>query len=312
MNKKDARLIFMGTPEISAHVFERMILDGYNFVGLISQPDKPIGRKNEIEISPTKKIALKYGIPVFQPIKIRLEFEFVRELKPDLIVTFAYGQIVPQGLLDIPTLGCINLHGSLLPKLRGASPVQFALINGDKKTGVTLMRMLKEMDAGEMYGKKEVQISDEDNATTLFNKISLVAGDLILELLPDFLKGKIKGIPQNNDEVTFASIIKPEQEKISFDLSSKSIIGWIRGLSEKPGGYFLLNGKKFKVYNAKFLDDKITGQVGEIVEADKNGLILQAKDGRISLLEIQIEGKRKMDYKTFVNGYKDLKGIILK
>lgn len=312
MNKKEARLMFMGTPEISARVFERMILDGYNFVGLISQPDKPIGRKNEIEVSPTKKIALKYGIPVFQPQKIRLEFEFARDLKPDLIVTFAYGQIVPQGLLDIPTLGCINLHGSLLPKLRGASPVQFSLITGEKKTGVTLMRMLKEMDAGEMYGKKEVVISEEDNATTLFDKISIVAGDLILELLPDFLEGRITGIPQNTDEVTFAPMIKPEQEKLSFDLPIKNLIGWIRGLSEKPGGYFLLNGKKFKVYKAKVFDNKVTGQIGEIIEADKNGLIVQTKDGRISLLEIQLEGKKKMDYKTFVNGSKDIKGTCLK
>lgn len=312
MDKKDARLIFMGTPEISALVFEEMILDGFNFVGLISQPDKPLGRKGQIEPSPTKKIALKYNIPVFQPQKIRAEFEFVESLKPDLIITFAYGQIVPQGLLDIPTLGCLNLHGSLLPKLRGASPVQYALIENEKITGVTLMRMVKEMDAGEMYGKKEVIIEEDDNATSLFTKISKAAGLLARELLPLFLKGELKGVEQDADKVTFAPMIKAEQEKLSFEMSSDELLGWIKGLSDKPGGYFLLEDKKIKIYKASIYDHQIVGQVGEIVKIDKEALLLQTKDGRLSIKEVQLEGKKAMDYRSFANGFLHLKGKILK
>lgn len=312
MDKKDARLIFMGTPEISSLVFEEMILDGFNFVGLISQPDKPIGRKGQIEQSPTKKVALKYNIPVFQPQKIRLDYEFVKDLKPDLIITFAYGQIVPQGLLDIPTLGCLNLHGSLLPKLRGASPVQYALIEGEKISGVTLMRMVKEMDAGEMYGKKEVSIEEKDNATSLFAKISKAAGELALELLPRFLKGGLKGVEQDPNEVTFAPMIKAEQEKLSFDLSIDELLGWIRGLSDKPGGYFLLDDKKIKIYRAFIYDRLVAGQIGEILKLDKEAFLLQTKDGRLAITEIQLEGKKAMDYRSFANGFSHLKGKILK
>lgn len=312
MDKKTARLVFMGTPEISAHVFEKMILEGYNFVGLISQPDKPIGRRGRIESSPTKKIAEKYQIPVFQPLKIRLDYETVKNWNPDLIIAFAYGQIVPQGLLDIPTLGCLNLHGSLLPRLRGASPIQYVLINDEKITGVTLMRMVKEMDAGEMFGKKEVRVDQEDNASSLFKKISLAAGELVIKLLPKFLKGELKGEPQDEDEVTFAPLIKSEQEKLSFELDARSLCGWIKGLSQKPGGYFLLDDKKLKIYQAFLYDQKIVGQIGEILQIDKEALLLQVKDGRLFLKELQLEGKKIMDYKSFANGYSHLQGKILK
>ena len=217
MEKKDLNLLFMGTPVISAYVFEQMILDGYHFVGLVAQPDHPVGRKGIIEKVPTKVIAEKYDIPVFQPIKIRKDFSFMDNLKVDLVITLAYGQIVPQGFLDIPRFGCLNLHGSLLPKLRGASPVQTALINNEKVTGVTLMEMVAAMDAGRMYGKKEVVIDKDDNATSLFKKISEAAKDLVLELLPKYVNGELEGVPQNEEEVTFCSLIKPEQEKL--DLS---------------------------------------------------------------------------------------------
>ena len=157
---KDLKLLFMGTPEISAYVFEKMIEAGYRFVGLVAQPDHPVGRKGIIEKVPTKVVAEKYNIPVFQPEKIRLDYSFMEEIKPDLVITLAYGQIVPQGFLDIPKYGCLNLHGSLLPKYRGASPVQSVLINNEKVTGVTLMEMVKAMDAGRMYAKKEIVIEE--------------------------------------------------------------------------------------------------------------------------------------------------------
>ena len=311
MEKKELNLLFMGTPEISAYVFEQMILDGYHFVGLVAQPDHPVGRKGIIEKVPTKVIAEKYNIPVFQPIKIRKDFSFMDNLKVDLVITLAYGQIVPQGFLDIPRFGCLNLHGSLLPKLRGASPVQTALINNEKVTGVTLMEMVAAMDAGRMYGKKEVIIDEEDNATSLFKKISEAAKDLVLELLPKYVDGELEGIPQNEEEVTFCSLIKPEQEKLDLSKDILEVYGYIRGLSDEPGAYLYLDNQKLKIFKAKIANDLVTAEVGTIVQADKRGLLLQCRNGQLAILELQKEGKKRMDYKAFINGNQNLLGTKL-
>ena len=308
MEKSDLKLVFMGTPEISAYVFEKMIEDGYHFVGLVAQPDHPVGRKGLLEKVPTKVIAEKYVIPVFQPVKIRDDYAFIDEIKPDLVITLAYGQIVPQGFLDKIPMGCLNLHGSLLPKYRGASPIQTALINNEKVTGVTLMEMVKAMDAGRMYAKKEVTIDEEDNATTLFNKVKEAASELIIESLPLYIKGELKGEEQDEKAVTICSTIKPEQEKLDLSLSAQSIVGWIRGLSDEPGAYLYLNNLKLKIYKAKVIDHTVTAPVGTIVKADKNGLYMQASDGVISLLEVQKEGKKRMDYRSFINGNQNLLG----
>ena len=306
MEKKDLNLLFMGTPGISALVFEAMILDGYHFVGLVAQPDQPVGRKGLIEKVPTKVIAEKYDIPVFQPVKIRDDYSFMNNLKVDLVITLAYGQIVPQGFLDLPKYGCLNLHGSLLPKYRGASPVQTALINNEKVTGVTLMEMVKAMDAGRMYAKKEVVIEEEDNATSLFNKIALAARDLILESVPKYIDGELKGIEQDEKEVTFCSLIKPEQEKLDLSKSKEEIFGLIRGLSDEPGAYLYLSGQKIKIFKAKIVNDLVAAEVGTIVQADKHGLLIQLKDGQLAILELQKEGKKRMDYKSFINGNQNL------
>ena len=311
MEKKELNLLFMGTPEISAYVFEQMILDGYHFVGLVAQPDHPVGRKGIIEKVPTKVIAEKYNIPVFQPIKIRKDFSFMDNLKVDLVITLAYGQIVPQGFLDIPRFGCLNLHGSLLPKLRGASPVQTALINNEKVTGVTLMEMVAAMDAGRMYGKKEVTIEEDDNATSLFKKISEAAKDLVLELLPKYVNGELEGIPQDENEVTFCSLIKPEQEKLDLSKDILEVYGYIRGLSDEPGAYLYLDNQKLKIFKAKIVNDLVTAEVGTIVQADKRGLLLQCQNGQLAILELQKEGKKRMDYKAFINGNQNLLGTKL-
>ena len=308
MENSNLKLVFMGTPEISAYVFEKMILAGYHFVGLVAQPDHPVGRKGIIEKVPTKVIAEKYDIPIFQPVKIRDDYAFMDEIKPDLVITLAYGQIVPQGFLDKVPMGCLNLHGSLLPKYRGASPVQTALINNEKVTGVTLMEMVKAMDAGRMYAKKEVIIEEEDNSTSLFNKIKEAASELVLESLPLYIKGELKGEIQDENAVTFCSLIKPEQEKLDLSLSAKQIVGWIRGLSDEPGAYLYIDKLKLKIYKAKVVNDLVDHEVGEIVAANKNGLIFQAKDGQIAILELQKEGKKRMDYRSFINGNQNLLG----
>ena len=308
MEKNELKLLFMGTPEISAYVFEKMIEDGYHFVGLVAQPDHPVGRKGLIEKVPTKVIAEKYNIPVFQPVKIRDDYTFLDNIKPDLVITLAYGQIVPLGFLDKIPMGSLNLHGSLLPKYRGASPVQTALINNEKVTGVTLMEMVKAMDAGRMYAKKEVLITEDDNATSLFNKIKIAASELVLEALPKYINGELVGEIQNEEEVTFCSTIKPEQEKLNLSLPALSLIGWIRGLSDEPGAYLYLNNLKLKIYKAQYIDDSVTAEVGTIVKADKNGFYMQAIDGVIALIEVQKEGKKRMDYKSFINGNQNLLG----
>ena len=305
MNKQSLKLVFMGTPEISAEVFEAMILDGYNFVGLIAQPDRPVGRKGLLEKVPTKVVAEKYNIPVFQPLKIRKDYAFMEELKPDVIITLAYGQIVPQGLLDIPQYGCLNLHGSLLPKYRGAAPIQYALINNEKVTGMTLMGMVAAMDAGPIYATKEVVIDEEDNSTSLFKKMAVAAKELILEKLPDYIDGKLPGQEQDDAQATFCPTIKPEEERIDLSKDVNEISGWIRGLSDHPGAYFMLEDKKLKVFKAKVINNN-EGNVGEIVRADKGGLVVQLKGGQLSLLELQKEGKNKMDYKSFLNGNQGL------
>ncbi len=296
----------MGTPEISATVLEGIISSGYNVVAVIAQPDRPVGRKKILMPVPTKEVAIRHNIPVYQPIKIRKEYEFVKELNPDVIITLAYGQIVPQGLLDIPPLGCLNLHGSLLPKYRGAAPIQYALMNNDKVTGMTLMKMVKEMDAGEMYATEEVEIAEEDNSTSLFKKMGDAALRLILKELPTILEGKLVGVPQDESLVSFSPSIKPEEEKLDLNKSKEELHGYIRALSDVPGAYLYLEGLKFKVYRSSIVSDELFGKVGEIVKADKKGLHLQTKNGVLSLLDVQLEGKKRMDYMSFINGHPNL------
>ena len=312
MNKNKIRLLFMGTPEISAKVLRTVINEGYNVVGVIAQPDRPVGRKGILEKVPTKLVAEEYNIPVFQPVRIRKEYEFVKELNPDIILTIAYGQIVPQGLLDIPRFGCLNLHGSLLPKYRGAAPIQYALINNEKVSGMTLMEMIDKMDAGKMYAKQEVIIDENDNSTSLFEKMGDAACELVINALPKYLNGELPGEEQDENLVSFCPTIKPKQEKINLELSAKDISGWIRGLSDVPGAYLYLDELKLKIYKARVINNLVQGEIGEIVKADKNGLFLQCKDGQLAILELQKEGKKRMDYKSFINGNQNLLGKILK
>jgi methionyl-tRNA formyltransferase len=305
MDKRDYRLVFMGTPDIAAYVMQKMIDDGYHFVGLIAQSDSPVGRKGLLCKVPTKLVAEKYNIPVFQPEKIRLDYEFVKELKPDLIVTFSYGQIIPQGLLDIPRFGCLNLHGSLLPKYRGAAPIQRAIMNGEKETGITLMEMVDKMDAGKMYAKAYVTIDDADNYTTLAQKLAQAAANLIIEKLPLYLQDQLPGQVQDETLVTFANKIKPEDEKMNINLPVRAMVNYVRALSETPGAFLLLNGQKLKIYQATPFSEVIGDKIGRIVSLSK-GIIIQLVDGQISLLDVQLEGHKRLKYKDFINGQKNL------
>ena len=306
MSISNKRILYLGTPDISAHVLEGLITAGYQIVGVVAQPDQPLGRKKIIEPVPTKKVALKYNIPVFQPQKIRNDYEFVKELQIDLIICFSYGQIIPQGLLDIPPLGSINLHGSLLPKYRGASPMQAALINRDKETGITLMEMIDKMDAGKMYAKEVVPILANDNYTSLSKKMGEAALRLILRSLPLYLENKLPGVKQDEELVTFTRLLKAEDEHLNLELSKEEIVGWILALSDEPGAYLIFNNEKLKIYDAKIVSEEVLGDVGEIVKANKNGVYLQCKNGLVSLTKLQKPGKKVLAYRDFLNGERNL------
>ena len=312
MKSKEIRILFMGTPTISSSVLERMILDGYNIVGIISQPDRPQGRKHLLLPTPTKEVGLKYNVPVYQKEKIRLDYEFVKDIKPDLILTLAYGQILPLGLLDIPPLGCLNLHGSLLPKYRGAAPIQYALINNEKETGVSLMEMTKEMDAGRVYAQNKFEIKEEDNATSLFMKMADAAYELIKDKLEDYVLGNLPGVEQDVSLVTFCPTIKKEEEHLDLTLPKEKIYGYIRALSDTPGAYLIAPFGKFKIYQSSIYSDGIRGEVGEIIEFNKEGILLQCNNGILALKSVQKEGKSRIDAQSFVNGNKDFLHIILK
>ena len=308
--RSDYRIIYMGTPMMSAKILEYLIQDGFNIVAVIAQEDKPQGRKGILQKVPTKVEAEKYGIPVYQPHRIRKEYEFVSDLKPDLILTMAYGQIIPQGLLDIPTHGCLNVHGSLLPKYRGAAPIQRAIIDGEAKTGVTLMEMIDKMDAGKMFAFEECEISPEDNYTSLCDKI-VECGKRVLEKnLDAYFEGKLVGVEQDEKLVTFADKISSEDEKIDLSKTTKKLLNWIRGLSEEPGGYVYLNGLKFKIYKAHKISDEVNAEVGTLNISKK--VCLQLVDGQIELDEVQLEGKKKMDGRSFANGSHHLDKQIVK
>ena len=309
---KKIKILFMGTPEIASQVLEKLVLCGYNIVGVVSQPDRPVGRKQLLLPTPTKEVAIKYNIPCYQVNKIRKEFDFIKEINPDLILTIAYGQIIPQALIDIPQYGCLNLHGSLLPKYRGAAPIQYALINGDKITGMSLMEMNAGMDEGRVYATNIIDIEDDDNSTSLFIKMGEAAFELVNDCLEDYLNGKLPGIPQDDSLATYCPTIKKEEEKLNLNDSVNRIYGYIRALSDEPGAYLLLDNEVIKIFKAKIVSNETKGEVGEILQIDKNGILLQCKNGILSLLELQRQGKKRMGYKDFANGNATLLHKILR
>lgn len=299
---KNKRIIYMGTPVFSQYILEKLINAGYNIVALVSQPDRPVGRKRIITPTPTKEVALKYNIPVYQPEKIKDDYEFIKELQPDVIVTCAYGQFVPQGLLDIPPHGCINIHASLLPKLRGGAPIQHALIDGFDVTGVTLMEMIRKMDAGRMYAKVETKIEEEDTYDSLHDRLKILGAELILNNLDLYLEGKLIGIPQDENEVTISPNISKEEEHINFNDTSRNVFNKIRGLSSIPGANFIYKNETVKVYRSKILKCDKDVLPGTIVSISKDSIDIKTIDGAIGITEIQLQGKTRIKVKDYLNG----------
>ena len=295
------KIVFMGTPDFSVPVLEGLIKN-YDVIGVVTQPDKEVGRKQEIEFSPIKKIAISNGIKVLQPNKIRVEYQDVLDLNPDMIVTCAYGQIIPKEILDYPKYGCINVHASLLPKYRGGAPIHRAIINGEKETGITIMYMDIGMDSGDIIEQKKITITDEMYLEELHDKLSEIGRDLLLETIPKILDGTNQRIKQNEDEVTLAKIIKREDELIDFDDTTVNVYNKIRGLSPFPCSYSVLDGKIVKIYKAEKAENESKVNPGEIISCDKKGIHVKTKDGAIIIKELKMEGKKKMDVLSFLNG----------
>lgn len=296
------KVVFMGTPEFSVPVLEGLI-ENYDVIGVVTQPDKEVGRNREIKFSPVKETALKNDIRVFQPIKIRNDYEDVLKLKPDMIVTCAYGQIIPKILLDLPKYGCINVHASLLPKLRGGAPLHRCVINGDSKTGITIMHMDEHMDTGDIISQREVLIDINDNVGTIHDKLSLLGKELLLETIPSIIDGTTDRIKQNDNEATYAPVIKREDELLDFNKTTLQLYNQIRGMNPFPVSYAVLDGKVVKIYNSIMKDNIYTTKKnGEIVRIYDDGIGVSTNDSEIVLTEIKIEGKRKMTVKEYLNG----------
>lgn len=300
---KNLKVVFMGTPTFSVPVLKNLI-EKTNVVLVVSQPDREKDRKGNIIPTPTKKIAEEHNIEAYQPAKIKESYEKITSLKPDIIITCAYGQIIPEVILNCPKYGCINVHGSLLPKLRGGAPIHHAIINGDKKTGITIMYMDKLMDSGDIISQEELEILDNDNLDTVYEKMSYLGANLLIKTLPSIIDGTNQRIKQNDSEVTFGYNITKEEEKIDFSKDSKDIHNQIRGLSSVPGAYCLLDDKRLKVYKSELTEKKSTSNPGKIVDINKTGIYVNTNDYIIKLTDIKLEGKKRCDVKDFVNGIK--------
>ena len=296
------RIVFMGTPAFSVPILESLI-DKHEVVLVITQPDKLVGRKQILTPSEVKACAIKHNLPVFQPIKIKDDYQAVLDANPDIIITAAFGQFIPKIVLDYPRLGCINVHGSLLPKYRGGSPIQTSIIRGEEETGVTIMYMASKMDAGDIIASRSTPILESDNNGTMFEKLSLIGRDLLQEVLPSIIDGTNPKIPQDESKVTYAYNIKHEEQFINWNDTSKNIVNLIRGLAPNPTALTLVNGQIIKIYKAKVVNEEVSGNPGEVIKVNKE-LWVKTGDGAISILELQQSGKNKMDVKSFLNGQK--------
>lgn len=308
----DKRIIFLGTPEISAKCLEGMIQNGFNIVGVITKEDKIRGRNNDVEPSDVSKMATKYGIPVHKPHKLNKDFKFIEDLKPDLLLTFAYGQMISDEVLALSKYRPLNLHASLLPKYRGAAPIQYALRNGDKETGVSLMQMVHEMDAGDVFAVEKVEIKDDDNYSSLADKLSDAGLKLVTEKLPLFFEDKLIGVKQDASLVSFCPTIKKEEEILRLNVDPTSFINQVRSLSETPGGYLYNRKEILKIYKASYYSDKKEKEVGALLRPSKKELVLQLLNGQVKIEELQRPGKKKMKAIDFLNGVKNIDEIILK
>lgn len=299
------RVVFMGTPDFAANVLGGLI-DNYNVVGVVSQPDKIVGRNKEKTFTPVKELAIKNDILVLQPVKIREDYEDILALKPDIIITCAYGQIIPKQILDYPRLGCINVHASILPKLRGGAPIHRSIIDGYDKTGITIMYMDEAMDSGDIISQNETNILDCDNLETLSGRLSGMGRELLLDTLPSIINGTNERIKQDLSQVTYAYNIKREEEHLDFTKTSREIFNKIRGLYPMPGANIIFYDLEMKVYDSYISDKKFPHlKPGDISGLYKKGIGIVTGDGEIVLTDVKPFGKKRMNASSYINGLRD-------
>ncbi|MDD3392340.1 MAG: methionyl-tRNA formyltransferase [Bacilli bacterium] len=301
--EKELKIVFMGTPEFAVPILEGLI-SKYKIRAVVTQPDHE--NKKGMGMPPIKELALKHTILVLQPQKISEEIDSILALEPDLIITCAYGQKLPKELLDYPRIGCINVHASLLPKLRGGAPIHRAIMEGYSKTGVTIMHMSEEMDKGDIIVQRQTDISQVDTASSLHDKLNILGRDLLLEVLPSIIDGTAKRFKQDSTNATYAFTIKREDERIDFSKTKRQIYNKVRGLNAWPGAYCLVEGKILKVWNCyesnNYFPELFDGQITAIY---KDGFGIKVSNGELVFTVVQLEGKKKMNANDFINGLKD-------
>ncbi|NTZ18285.1 methionyl-tRNA formyltransferase [Paenibacillus sp. JMULE4] len=308
----------MGTPEFAVPSLQTLLeYDGVEVVAVVTQPDRPVGRKRVLTPTPVKAEAEKHGIPVLQPERLRSpeSVEALSALQPELIVTAAYGQILPKSVLDLPRLGCINIHASLLPKYRGGAPIHYAVMNGDPVTGVTIMYMTEGLDTGDMISRIEVPIGDQDTTGTMFEKLSIAGAKLLKETLPDLLSGRVRAVPQNDEEAVYSPNISREQERIDWTKPALQIWNLVRALHPRPGAFTLWNGDVLKIWTCAKPDaaESVPGSTlpGTVLEAGERGIAVATGQGVLRITELQPAGKKAMDAAAFARGGQLTPGTVL-
>ena len=303
-------IVFMGTPEFAVPILQSLIDNPeYDVQAVLTQPDHHIGRKRTLHQSPVKELAEQYNIEVLQPAKLSKspEMEKIISLQPDLMITAAYGQFLPTKLLAAAKIAAINVHGSLLPKYRGGAPIQYSIINGDKETGVSIMYMVKKMDAGDIISQRSIPIEDTDDSGTMFKKLSLLGRDLLLETLPKLISGDVNPVAQDPDKVVFSPNITSEQEQIDFRLPARLIDAKVRGLRPAPLGNMVIDGLRTKIYDVTPLEEKTDLEPGKVVRVTKHQLVIAAGDRTTyQINKLKPAGKKAMDITSYLNGHNDI------
>ena len=308
------RVIFMGTPDFAVPTLQKIIDCGHEVAAVVTQPDKARGRGKSVTFSPVKEKALEHNIPVYQPVRARNpEFiETLRALAPEVIVVVAFGQLLPKAILDIPPYGCINVHASLLPKYRGAAPIQWAVIRGEETSGVTTMYMADGLDTGDMILKTEIPLAADETGGSLHDKLSVLGADLLVKTLEQLKDGTAVRTPQDDSQAgIYAKMLDKNLGAIDFGRSAVEIERLIRGLNPWPSAFTMLNGKTLKLWKADVLDKEYEGSCGEIVEITKDCLVIKTGKGALAVQELQLEGKKRMGTDAFLRGYPIKQGTVL-
>lgn len=308
------RVVFMGTPDFSVGTLEAILEAGHEVAGVVTQPDKPKGRGNAMQATPVKEAALMHNLPVYQPLRVR-DPEFIKQMQalhPDVIVVVAFGQIIPKEILELPPLGCINVHASLLPKYRGAAPIQWAVIDGEAQSGVTIMKMDTGLDTGDMLAKTVVVLDRKETGGSLFEKLSIAGAGLLVETLPKLAAGDLEGQKQPKESPNaYARMIKKADGCIDWNRSAGEIERLVRGMNPWPSAFSHLEGKTLKIWSADVVQENSIQKPGTIVRTDKHAIYVQTGDGLLRLDEVQLEGKKRMPADAFLRGFEILDGTQL-